>query len=398
MTRLPSRSPDGTRLHCRQPHLITRPVVQQSANHAETQFKQQMKKIGVMALGSVIAAVNGCVGEADQSSAPFDVALAPAVPFVTVESELLAQPTKLSLDEAGHLWVADALAKRVVALNPDGSVVRFIGQEGDGPGEFRSPVIVAASDTLIRVIDSRHMAVQDYRPDGTHIADHSVPTPLIGGAGFSVDGRLVLPTFGSDGQLASLRTVTDTSATQLGPAVSAAPPGFDFTAIKQVIAEGRVPDEFRNQVTSVVGKSGAVWLLVQTEAEVRKYAQDGRLVWTHQFSGPEIEEAHRQFFRRNAEQKDPTRIVALATMRAAEEVQGSLWVLMLGAEGRSAVFYLLDADTGAQRGRFTAAVPSPPSGFVVDPERGRVYLALPEDAAIMTVDLADLDALGWGNE
>jgi hypothetical protein len=351
----------------------------------------------VVSRSAMMLAFAACSTATDNPPSTFDIPLQPASPFVTLESELLGQPTDLSLDGSGRLWVADALAKRVIALNPDGSLAQSIGQEGDGPGEFRSPVIVAASDSLVRVIDSRHMRVQDYAPDGTHLRDHSVPTPFIGAAGFSLDGKLVLPTLGRDSQLASLRTVTDTTTTQLGPAVSSAPAGFDFTAMKQVIAEGRVPDQFRNQITSIVGQSGAVWLLVQAEAEIRKYTDDGPLVWTHKLIAPEIDGAYREFFRRNAEEQDPSRMYALTTMRAAQEVRGSLWVLILGEASHPTAFYLLDVETGAVRGRLTVTLPSPPSKFVIDAERRRLYLALSDEASIMTVDLADLKVLGWGD-
>src|SRR5690606_24178930 len=162
---------------------------------------------------------------------------------------------------------------------------------------------------------------------------------------------------------------------------------WNFTAMKAEIAQGRVPDQFRNAVTPVFGADGTVWLLVQTEAEVRRYDADGRLVWSRVLDVPEIEEARREFFRRNAEEERPSVIVPLYTMVAAREVGDKLWVLMQAAEeSREAVFYILDRETGDMLGRLSVDVPAAVNRFAVDTVRSKLYLAVPAEASLLAVD------------
>jgi hypothetical protein len=110
---------------------------------------------------------------------------------------------------------------------------------------------------------------------------------------------------GRDSALALTRTVTDSSSLRLGPPVVPPPAFFDLTAMKAEIAEGRVPDQFRNGVTAVMGRNGTLWLLVQTELEIRKYTSNGQLVWTRRLEVPETEESLREFFRKNAGGEGP---------------------------------------------------------------------------------------------
>jgi len=134
---------------------------------------------------------------------------------------------------------------------------------------------------------------------------------------------------------------------------------------------------------------GTVWLLVQTEAEVRCYGADGQLVWSRVLDVPEVGEARREFFRRNAEETRAWAIALLNTMAAAREVGDKLWVLMHGEEGaRLAVFYILDRETGDIVGRISVDVPDAVRQFAVDTVRSKLYLAIPSEASLLAADAA----------
>lgn len=161
--------------------------------------------------------------------------------------------------------------------------------------------------------------------------------------------------------------------------------------MKAQIAEGRVPDQFRNEVAPAFGAGGTIWLLVQTEAEVRRYDADGRLVWSRVLDVPEIEEARREFFRSNAEEERPSVIVPLRTMADARGVGDRLWVLMDAESGtRRAVFYILDRETGDVVGRISVEVPDAVNRFAVDAARNKLYLAVSDEASLLAVDLGDV--------
>jgi hypothetical protein len=325
------------------------------------------------------------------SDAPFNIDLPAPEVLVSLESEMIGLPAGISVDGSGRIWVADSRSSSLLVFDADGTLARTIGREGEGPGEFQTPVMVVLTDTLIRVLDSGNGRVQDYRPDGSHITDHVVASSMLGAGAVSADGRVIIPTMGVDSALAVVRTLGDTGGVRLGPTVAPAPPGFHMSAMKAVIADGGVPDEFRNQATPVAGGGGTTYLLVQTESEIRKYAPDGSGIWATDMAVDEVEAARREFFRKNAEETNPARIYALTTMESAVEVGGDLWVLMAGEAGTPTVLYILDAGTGNRRGRLAVETPAPANRFAIDRERRRLYLAIRDEASILAVDLSGVE-------
>lgn len=99
-------------------------------------------------------------------------------------------------DGGGNLHIVDEGGHRVVVVGPDGSHVRTIGAQGDGPGEFSNPMAAA-------ILDDGRLVVFDFSlPGAFEIFDaegrfvRSVPVDLAAGAPGSVmlplaDGRLV---------------------------------------------------------------------------------------------------------------------------------------------------------------------------------------------------------------
>ena len=45
----------------------------------------------------------------------------------------------VAFDGAGNAHIVDMRAHRIVVVAPDGSFVRMVGGQGEGPGELRSP-------------------------------------------------------------------------------------------------------------------------------------------------------------------------------------------------------------------------------------------------------------------
>ncbi len=72
----------------------------------------------------------------------------------------LLQPTDLTVDDAGNIYVLDQKAGMIKAYDRDGKLLRTIGRKGQGPGEFQKPRDIGltprgelmVSDTLSRRI------------------------------------------------------------------------------------------------------------------------------------------------------------------------------------------------------------------------------------------------------
>lgn len=153
-------------------------------------------------------------------------------------------------DSEGNLYVVDEGARRVVVIGPDGSHVRTVGTQGEGPGEFSSPTAAAA-------LDDGSLVVYDFSlPGAFEIFDElgefvrSVPVDLSRGA----PGSMLLPL--PDGRLVSAG----------GPTIRTGAPG------EEPAADGEEEDHRRPvDLFSLDGSGKKVlyhaWNLPPTEAE-----------------------------------------------------------------------------------------------------------------------------------
>ncbi len=74
---------------------------------------------------------------------------------------------QMRFDGTGNLLVLDVVNRRVVVVGPDGQLVRVVGREGEGPGEFQMSTVIAVwRDGRFAVPDMGHSAIQVFNPDG----------------------------------------------------------------------------------------------------------------------------------------------------------------------------------------------------------------------------------------
>lgn len=60
----------------------------------------------------------------------------------------------VDVDSSGNIYVADAAANRIVVIDPGGALIRTLGREGQGPGDFQAP-------SALRVLADGRLAVYD---------------------------------------------------------------------------------------------------------------------------------------------------------------------------------------------------------------------------------------------
>jgi hypothetical protein len=77
----------------------------------------------------------------------------------------------LVADAAGNVYVLQRQPNRIAMFGPDGTWLRDIGREGDGPGEFRDGMLGIFGDTLI-VQDPNNTRLTTFLTDGTFLATH----------------------------------------------------------------------------------------------------------------------------------------------------------------------------------------------------------------------------------
>ena len=83
------------------------------------------------------------------------------------EWEQFGNVSSVAFDGAGRLYVLDSQVNRIFLVGTDGTLIREIGREGDGPGEFRDITgMVAMDDGRLVVRDLRHRAYHVFDPSG----------------------------------------------------------------------------------------------------------------------------------------------------------------------------------------------------------------------------------------
>lgn len=95
---------------------------------------------------------------------------------VVATTSLFAQPTGLTVDSRGNVYVADTNANRIDKLSPKGQVLGHWGKKGEGPGEFTRPEGVAVDRAgNVYVADTFNDRVEKLSPKGKFLASWGSP-------------------------------------------------------------------------------------------------------------------------------------------------------------------------------------------------------------------------------
>jgi hypothetical protein len=135
--------------------------------------------------------------------------LAKAAPAVT-----LVSPKSVAIGDGDRIYVGDESPARVLSLDSSGALLRIIGREGEGPGEFRSPVVGAGAFLVVNDGQLKRLAAFDangtllWTKPGTCCRSRAIgvdragriyvlASPLIIGGGLPLDDMIVFSTEGT---------------------------------------------------------------------------------------------------------------------------------------------------------------------------------------------------------
>src|SRR5690606_14584168 len=200
-------------------------------------------------------------------------------------------------------------------------------------------------------------------------------------------GDLVMPTLGIDSSLARYLRAGEREPIRLGDPLAEPPRVITQSQIRAQALRGEIPVEFRNNVLPVLGPDGELWLVLQGEGVIQRYDADGRQVGSIALPDADREVAREAFFEawRADEGSRDIHVPWMAT--AGTVVDGQLWLrLGPGEEGRS-VIAVLDGATGRWVRRYALETATPAGPFAVDPERGLLYVSLPDEAVLLRASL-----------
>lgn len=131
---------------------------------------------------SIVATVDGDVPTSALRLVTAEMRIAPSMD----DTALFADATSFVVDQADRIWLYDYQSRRVFLFDANGNLLRRIGRQGSGPGEFASGNgIVVLPDTGVAIWDSQNARISFFNSAGDFRT--SWPTP----AGFSTSNGLV---------------------------------------------------------------------------------------------------------------------------------------------------------------------------------------------------------------
>jgi hypothetical protein len=92
------------------------------------------------------------------------------------EDEFFGVIMQIVTDSNNNLYLLDSQLHQVNIYSPDGELIRSIGREGEGPGEFRRPGdMMILPDGNIGVVQSMPGKIVVLTPEGDPVGNHPVP-------------------------------------------------------------------------------------------------------------------------------------------------------------------------------------------------------------------------------
>ena len=89
---------------------------------------------------------------------------------IDLGDEIVGEIADLTRDAEGNFYLPDWQLHTIWVTNPQGQLIRRIGQEGSGPGELSRPQNVAVLDDRIVVLDKENLRIATFNLNGEHQA------------------------------------------------------------------------------------------------------------------------------------------------------------------------------------------------------------------------------------
>ena len=335
-----------------------------------------------------VIALAACTGNARQDQPDFQVEDVTII--VPTESEILSQPVDLALDDRGNLYVLDRFLAQILVLSPTGELLRTIGREGSGPGEFIRPRVMALSGDTVRVADVGNGRLQTLALDSGYIRSTQLPAGAnLGRMAINEAGRLIMGTFGIQDALAAYYDESGDQVGTLGSPFASVSAIMDFTSMKKELIAGQVPAMTRNSVLPVFAPDGGMWLILNGEGLVQRYDNQGSLQMSVPLAASEFELIWAEVVRRNIEILDNQRsLFDLQYVVDAAVVGERLWLLLNMPEKEPAVMLALSADGTIERRALFSRI-SGARDFAVARSQGRIFFTIPSTASIVAASWPD---------
>jgi len=203
------------------------------------------------------------------------------------DSHGISRPGSIEILTNGNIAVADGQIKKITIVTSDGDSVAQFGKEGRGPAEFIYPGNLTVASGLLNIVDANQFKVLEFDLDGNFVDSYGYESKAMGGAiALSDDREFFTGANGENEKLIKWSKADADTSLLFGEAKISLIEDMDMEASRNDIANGRVPDYFKNNVTLIAG-TDHLYAFLSSFSELRKYTMSGELVWQKQVPLPD---------------------------------------------------------------------------------------------------------------
>ena len=245
--------------------------------------------------------------------------------------ESFDNPVDITVGEEGNIYVLDSNDNDIKIFDSSGTFLKSISREGSGPGELKRPWILRIVGDRIVVADANNRRVQIMDKDGVHVNGYKAPCSFGKGMAFDGQGNLYLSTQGM--RSPSLISVYDRQGNlvkEFGELEGKSFDFYDFTAIKDQIKRGKIPDSLKNDLVLIIDPKGIVFAVHTGLNEWKKYTPEGDLLFESEIESEEYHNIYSDFMDQNKElENSPNIFYPLRYVNdLALDQAGNLYVLL----------------------------------------------------------------------
>lgn len=306
---------------------------------------------------------------------------------ISTATGLIGYIVDMAVDSSGTLYVSDGQADQVLRVSRESGEIRALGGPGQGPGEFKNVGALRVVGEELLALDPGNGRLQRLTLDGEYVGQAKA-NPLVrsGAAYLQADGGMLLSSWGTDTALVRAFDAEARFLRKIGEPVVLRSMTLDPAKLKAEIAAGEVPHDIRNANFVVGDDRGGLWVALQTEAEVRRYDEEGALIWSVSIDEPELAQARQEFFDRNAALESPFQFVLLSYFTDGQAVGDTLWLLLQTEPGAPGVVLVIGPEGRTVR-RIEVAGAGGAYKFLFDGRHGELWLATRDDAQLLRATL-----------
>lgn len=184
----------------------------------------------------------------DWSGVPAD-SLTSLRPVITFEEHNIANPRNMMVLSDGNLLLLDYSSNRYHILSPQYEILHTFGGEGEGPGEFMSPVEINEVNGALLITDRNTLRISRYSLSGALLGSFNYRSSAAERRAIGLrDSVYVTQSDGSDGELLFHQDLRTGTGYSIGTAKSGVFSVPDIEKGARQVRAGEIPDFMKREI------------------------------------------------------------------------------------------------------------------------------------------------------